>query len=282
MVSRRDFILKAALGSAAVASAPLLSFSAEGNHKLKNIGYISGILKNNLAEGDWKEVLKRTVELGFTEYEGGLQGDSPEEFLKFCKSIGLKPVAGGVGISDDIDKIQPGLDTINAMQMEYAVCYWPWFVGGPFTLEDCKRSTETLNIMGERAKANGLKFCWHNHNKEFIDMEEGRPFDYLMAHTEKDLVAVEMDIYWVVKGEADPLEVLKKYEGRIPILHVKDMAPGSEMDFACPGSGIIDFPSIFAEAHRQGIRHYFVERDQCADGLACLESSGVYLKNLRF
>ena len=57
-------------------------------------------------------------------------------------------------------------------------------------------------------------------------MEEGKPFDYLMAHTEKDLVSAEMDIYWVAKGEADPLEVLKKHEGRIPILHVKDMAAG--------------------------------------------------------
>ena len=70
MVSRRDFILKAALGSAAIAATPLLSFSAEGNHKLKNIGYISGILKNNMKDADWKEVLKKTVELGFTEYEG--------------------------------------------------------------------------------------------------------------------------------------------------------------------------------------------------------------------
>ena len=282
MVSRRDFIIKAAIGSAAFAATPLLSFAAEGNHKLKNIGYISGILKNNMKDADWKQVLKKTVEFGFTEYEGGLQGDSPEEFLKFCKSIGLKPIAGGVGISDDMDKIEQGLDKINAMQMEYAVCYWPWFVGGPFKLEDCKRSAETLNKMGEKAKAKGLKFCWHNHNKEFIDMEEGQPFDYLMAHTEKDLVSVEMDIYWVARGEADPLEVLKKHAGRIPILHVKDMAPGSEMDFECPGRGIIDFPSIFAEAHRQGIKHYFVERDQCVDGLACLESSGRYLKSLRF
>lgn len=113
-------------------------------------------------------------------------------------------------------------------------------------------------------------------------MEEGLPFDYLMANTDENLVQCEMDIYWVKKGGGDPLDVLKQYAGRIPVLHVKDMAAGEEQDFACPGSGIIDFGPIFAEATRQGIQHYFVERDNVPDGMACLESSSEYLKNLRF
>ena len=124
---------------------------------------------------------------------------------------------------------------------------------------------------------------WGEHGVTFfIEMEEGLPFDYLMANTEPDFVKCEMDIYWVQKGGGDPLAVLKQYAGRIPILHVKDMAPGEEQDFACPGSGIIDFAPIFAEATRQGIQHYFVERDNVPDGMACLESSSEYLKNLRF
>jgi sugar phosphate isomerase/epimerase len=113
-------------------------------------------------------------------------------------------------------------------------------------------------------------------------MEKGLPFDYLMEHTDKNLVTCEMDIYWVAKGGGDPQSVLKKYAGRIPVLHVKDMAPGPEKDFACPGSGIIDFPAIFREADTQGIEHYFVERDNVPDGLECLRTSGEYLRNLRF
>src|SRR5690606_8759603 len=101
---------------------------------------------------------------------------------------------------------------------------------------------------------------WHNHDKEFHAMENGLPFDYLMDNTDPDLVGCEMDIYWVKKGGSDPLEVLKKYKGRIPVLHVKDMAP--DEDFICPGRGIIDFASIFREAKKQGIIHYFVERDK--------------------
>ena len=113
-------------------------------------------------------------------------------------------------------------------------------------------------------------------------MEEGLPFDYLMKHTDPGLVACEMDVYWVTKGGGDPLAMLDKYPGRIPILHIKDMAPGIEQDFECPGSGIIDFPAVFRMAHQQGIEHFYVERDNVADGMACLQSSGDYLRNLRF
>jgi sugar phosphate isomerase/epimerase len=63
---------------------------------------------------------------------------------------------------------------------------------------------------------------------------------------------------------------------------MKDMAAGEEQDFACPGSGIIDFPSVLSEAADQGIEHYFVERDNVVNGMECLKTSAVYLKNLNF
>jgi sugar phosphate isomerase/epimerase len=139
-----------------------------------------------------------------------------------------------------------------------------------------------LNRIGETCKKHGLILCWHNHNKEFSPMEEGLPFDYMMSHTDINHVKCEMDIYWVKKGGADPVKMLQKYKDRYPILHIKDMASGPEMDFACPGSGIIDFPSVFSEAASQGIEHYFVERDNVVDGMECLRSSATYLKNISF
>lgn len=279
--SRRLFLQQLLFGGALVGSSQLYFCHRGQEHKLEKFGFISGILGKEL-EADWRAALSQAVSYGFTEYEGGLQGDSPAVFLEFCRQIGLRPVAGGVQFSEDLDAVQQSFDRLNALEMKYAVTYWPWFSGGPFTLEDCKKSVEVLHKMGALAEGNGLVFCWHNHDKEFHAMEEGLPFHYLMQHTDDNLVKCEMDIYWVKKGGGDPLDILKQYAGRIPLLHVKDMAPGEEQDFACPGSGIIAFAPIFAEAHRQGIRHYFVERDNVPDGMACLQSSSEYLKNLRF
>jgi sugar phosphate isomerase/epimerase len=285
MLTRRTFIHKTITAAAAVAipavTASLIP-ACSGGRRLKNIGYIDGIIGKEL-EGDWQTILKKTVEFGFSEIEtGNYLGGSAASFLALCKEIGLTPVAGGVGFNATGDETRRNLDALNDLGVKYAVTYWPWLTGGPFTLTDCKQSSDILNSLGSLCRQNGLVLCWHNHDKEFISFGDGIPFDYLMNHTDPDLVRCEMDIYWVKKGGGDPLEVIKKYAGRIPILHVKDMASGTDQDFECPGSGIIDFPSILSEALEQGIAHYMVERDNVQDGMACLQNAGEYLRNLRF
>ena len=283
MNSRRNFIRTSLFASAGLLAAnPLLSLAAEGKNKLEKFGFISGIAKDAM-KADWKGTLKKAAQFGFTEIEGGNGfAETPQEFLRVCNEFGITPIASGSSLDPMMKDPQKHFDEINELKMKYIVCYWPWFGGGPFMLDDCKKSAEMLNELGAKAKDNGLQLLWHNHDKEFHEMEEGLPFDYLMKNTNPDLVQCELDIYWVKKGGGNPLKVLKKYKGRIPVLHVKDMAPGAEQDFICPGSGIIDFAPIFKEAKKQGIEHYFVERDNEPDGIGCLQSSGEFLKNIRF
>lgn len=283
MYSRKQFLKKAvAAGAGLVAANSFMSCLSE--RKLENIGYISGILGPNLRERDWKTILGQTAEYGYSEIEiGNYLGESASSFLAFCKDIGLKPVAGSLGgMTEDTDVIHQSMDRLNALEMKYGVIYWPFFVGAPFSLDDCKRSVEVLNKTGEICKSRGITLLWHNHDHEFVAMEEGLPFDFLMENTDEDLVQCELDIYWVTKGGADPVEVLKRYSGRYRVLHVKDMAPGEELDFACPGDGIIEWEQVFAESVSQGIQHFNVERDNVVDGLGCLRSASQFLRGLRF
>ena len=281
MYTRRTFVKTIALGAAAAYAAPALVSCAGMNQNNRiNLGYIAGILGRDLNERDWKSILRQTTEMGYTEIEiGNYLGESASSFLNFCKEIGLKPIAGGIGWTEDMDTLKESIDRLNALELQYAVSYWPWFTGAPFTLEECKRSAETLNKMGAVCRENGLTLCWHNHDHEFAPLEEGTPFDYLMENTDPELVKCELDIYWVKKGGADPLQIMKKYPGMYPLLHIKDMAPGEDQDFACPGEGIIDWKEIFNEARIQGINHFFVERDNAINGLECLRISAEHLKN---
>lgn len=281
MITRRKFLT---VSAAAVATAIFTTdiFPVPPARKLKNIGFISGIIGREL-KGDWKAVLRQAASFGYTEIEtGNFLGDSDESYLDFMKEIGLTPIAGGINFNATDKELQKSLELLRNLQMKIAVVYWPWYTGGPFKLEDCVKSAERLNYLGKFCHKNGFTFCWHNHDKEFIPMEKGLPFDFLMSNTDKSTVSCELDLYWVKKGGGDPLKVMQNYPGRFRILHVKDMAPGEKMDFECPGSGIIDFRPLFREAHKQGIKHYFVERDNVPDGLACLKSASEYLKNLRF
>ena len=282
MVTRRSFLTTSATVATALIALNPLTRAASPGHKLKNFGFISGIIGKEL-KGDWKAVLKKCVEYGFTEIEiARYLGDSASSFLAFCKEIGIKPTVGGISLSTKEADIQKSLDALEALDIKIAVNYWPWLTGGPFKLEDCKKSIEILNTLGEACKKRGITFCWHNHDKEFTEMEEGLPFDYLMNHTDKDMVKCEMDVYWVAKGGADPIALLKKYSGRYEVLHLKDMTRTDEKTFECVGSGIIDFPNIIKEGDKQNIKHYFLEYDNVVDGMACLKSSGIYLRNLSF
>ena len=280
MVTRRLFLTQSAATVLAAAVLPNMAAAMAKTAQLKKFGFIAGIIGKEL-KGDWKAILAQTVDYGFSEIETGQYlGESAEEFLSYCKKIGLKPVAGGIPFTADHDELNKKLDALDELGIQYAVCYWPWLSGGPFRLEDCKKSVGILNRMSEICRERGFTFCWHNHDKEFAEMEQGLPFDYLMEHTDKNLVKCELDVFWVKKGGADPLSVLQKYKGRCEILHLKDMTGDSRRTFECVGNGIIDFPSILKEATKQGIKHFFVEYDNVQDGMGCLKTSGEYLKNL--
>ncbi len=281
MITRRKFISETA---AVLVLSPLATdlYSANQEKKLKDLGFISGIIGKEL-NADWKGALKKAASFGYTEIEtGNYLGESLEGFLEFLIETRLKLVAGGFEFKSSEEELKKSLDLLTKLKAGIAVVYWPWYTGGPFSLADCRKSAERLNILGKTCRDYGLDFAWHNHDKEFIPMEEGLPFDFLMKNTDPSLVKCELDIYWAAKGGADPVKLMKRYAGRYNILHIKDMTPGAAKDFECPGSGIIDFPSVFREADKQGIRHFMVERDNVPDGMACLKSAAEYLKKLSY
>lgn len=281
-MNRRDFFLRTAMASAGMLTAfPLLTQAQQ--RKLPAIGFISGIVSNFLKE-DWKGTLTSLAAMGYAEMEGGWNlGQSPKEMVDFCKGLGINPFAGGMGLSDMLKDTGKHIETALKCENEFLVCYWPWLDGADhITADQCKKSAETLNRLGETCRKAGLRFCWHNHDKEFLrDTGEGLPFDLLMEYTDPELVSVELDIFWAKKGGSDSLKLLKKYPGRYTILHVKDMNNEAEKDFACPGAGIIDFAPVFQEAMNQGVRHFIVERDNEKDGINCLRGSAQYLQRIR-
>jgi sugar phosphate isomerase/epimerase len=84
-----------------------------------------------------------------------------------------------------------------------------------------------------------------------------------MNETDKDLVKMEIDLYWVYKANHDPIELIKKHPGRFPLWHVKDMDNTPEHAFTEVGNGTIDFKKIFAVADTAGLKYFFVEQDKC-------------------
>jgi sugar phosphate isomerase/epimerase len=184
---------------------------------------------------------------------------------------------------DDPALLGKSIDRCHLLDNKYIVCYWPWTDDGRNKkFDDWKQVAEKLNKGGEICKKNGLQLLFHNHDIEFMLTEGQIPFDILMANLDKNLVNIELDLYWITKGEHSAVEYIKKYPGWYPVFHVKDMDHTSEKSFACPGEGRINFPEIFKLHEIAGVKHYIVEHDRPANPRECITASARYLSELRF
>lgn len=152
--------------------------------------------------------------------------------------------------------------------------------GQPSTrsVEEVKYVGEIFTEAGKIAKAAGLSFGYHNHDGEFARVVPGgteatrgrrhfgkKPegeeviYDGMLKYTDPAQVFFEMDVYWAVMGQADPVEYLRKYADRIRVLHIKDRAVLGQ-------SGMMNFEMIFKQAYINGIKDYFVELENYAGG----------------
>ena len=131
------------------------------------------------------------------------------------------------------------------------------------SIDQYRRLAATLNSIGEKCKAAGLNLAYHNHDFEF-DMTDGEiPYDVLLSETDPDLVAMEMDIFWVTKAGQSPIQYMGDWPGRFPLCHIKDMSSdGSMVDV---GDGEIDFPALFKYRDSGEFQHGFVEHDHPED-----------------
>ena len=92
------------------------------------------------------------------------------------------------------------------------------------------------------------------------------------------LVAFELDAYWAARAGRDPLKLLRLHAGRVPLLHLKDLAAGPDKADAPVGEGTLPWPAIMTAADSAGVEGGVVEQDHPRDALADVEPS---LRNLQ-
>jgi sugar phosphate isomerase/epimerase len=266
-ISRKSFIK----ASAFMLAAPMLSKFDLTAKAPSKIGLQLYTLRADLAK-DLEGTLKKVAAIGYKEVElfgyndGKFFGKTPKEFKAILDGLGLNPVSGhygaGVQMKDQKGTLsndwQRAVDDAAAIGQKYVNCAY-LTDGERKSIEDYKKYVDLFNKSGEVAKKAGLQFGYHNHDFEFKKMDGQLPYD-LIASTDPNLVKLELDLYWIVKAGLDPVELFKKYPGRFPLWHVKDMDKGDQ-SFAEVGTGSIDFAKIFAARKIAGMTHFFVEQD---------------------
>ena len=83
-----------------------------------------------------------------------------------------------------------------------------------------------LDAIGQRCTAAGVRFLYHNHAWEMAELDGKLAIDWLFEGASPANLQWEPDIAWIVRGGIDPVQLLMRYAGRCPRVHVKDIAPG--------------------------------------------------------
>ena len=274
--------------SAFMLAAPMLSKLDFASKAPSKIGLQLYTLRTDLSK-DLEGTLKKVAAIGYKEVElfgyndGKFFGKTPKEFKAILDGLGLDPVSGhygaGVQMKDQKGTLsndwQRAVDDAATIGQKYVNCAY-LTDGERKSIDDYKKYVDLFNKSGEVAKKAGLQFGYHNHDFEFKKMDGQLPYD-IIASTDPDLVKLELDLYWIVKAGLDPVDLFKKYPGRFPLWHVKDMDKGDQ-SFAEVGTGSIDFKKIFDARKIAGMTHFFVEQDVAK--IPALEAIDISFKNV--
>ena len=238
----------------------------------------------SLLKTDFDGTLSRLADLGYKDLEWwGTFGHTPEQIRDTLAKTGQRTPSAHFDYGDIRDHTDKVLAQAEVLQHDYVTAAWI-DQKERATLADWQRIAEQFNKVGERLKASGQHFAYHNHNYEFPVVEGKQPLDLLLENTDPALVAFEMDIYWLVSAGADPVAYIRKYPGRFQLFHVKDSAGAPTHAMVDVGSGTIDFAAVFRAAvdHGNSLKYAFVEHDEPADPLVFAEHSMTYLKKLEY
>lgn len=286
-ITRQQFLKLGALATSAALLSKLDAFAAAP----KTVGLQLYTLRDLMAK-EPVETLKKVAGIGYKEVEsfgysdGKFFGKTPKEFAALLKELGMTSPSGHYTTGKTMPNAKGTLtndwkravDDAAAIGQKYMVCAY-LFPAERTKLDDYKAFAELFNKSAEVCKSAGIQFCYHNHDFEFKEIDGKLPYDVLVSGTDKNLVKLELDLYWATMAGQDPVELFKKHPGRFPLWHVKDMEKSADKAFAPVGTGSIDFQRIFDARKTAGMTHYFVEQDVCK--LPPLESIAISYKNIQ-
>jgi sugar phosphate isomerase/epimerase len=148
------------------------------------------------------------------------------------------------------------------------------------SMRDWEELAVVFNRAGELARQAGLTFCYHNHDFELHPLEGRIPLDVMLGATDPELVRLQMDVYWMMKGGRNAVEEIRRLGSRVATLHLKDMDGTPRRGITTVGRGTIDFASVLRAAKTVKIADVFVEEDSPADPLAAARQSFAHLARL--
>jgi sugar phosphate isomerase/epimerase len=226
---------------------------------------------------DIASTMKRVKAIGYDAVQlSGLGPIDPKELANILKGEGLIAVATHVSLESLMNDLPQQIENhrlwgcknvaIGSMPGEYR------------NLEGFVRFAKDATTVADNLAAEGFTFSYHNHSFEFEKFNGKLGMDLIFENAGKNVLS-EIDTFWVQHGGANPTSWVKKMNGRIVLLHLKDMGNiNGEIVMKEVGEGNLEWGSILEAGKAAGAEWFIVEQDVCQRDP--FESLAISLKNL--
>lgn len=294
-MKRRDFIKNTGIiGGTTFA---LLSCSSKGKESTYKMGYQLYSIRDEMAK-DPIATLKALKKMGYQDFEvygfddekGSYYGYSSSDFKQLLTDLDLTVTSGHYGFAPYLEKSNEELKQfvdrciIGAKTLGSKYITWPWIAPEQRTIDNFKRMSQKLNIIGEQVIAAGLGFAYHNHGFEFEEHDGDTGFDIIIRDTDPTLVKLQMDMYWVMhSSKYKPQELIDVQPGRYVMWHIKDMDKITR-DYTELGNGSINYLEILPDPSKSGLEYYYLEQGgnfAVNSMTSAAESAQYFKKNLQ-
>jgi sugar phosphate isomerase/epimerase len=191
---------------------------------------------------------------------GLVAGYKPADYAALAKKYGMEIISSHARGKFDVKDVEGTLaawgkvfDDHKILGCKYVIFPMNIWSG---TVDGLKAECDLMNKIGDEANKRGIKFGYHNHHIEFVNIPNTNQLyeDFLIANTDPDKVLFQMDVYWITMGGQDPVAYLKKYPTRFKLLHIKD-------EYVVGESGKINYAAIFDQFYKNGYQDWFVEME---------------------
>ena len=216
------------------------------------IGIQMSTIKKKVDELGAYETLKACAEMGYHCMEVSqipMTAENVSGMRKACQEFGIKiaantaalePMAPGMPgeyLVSDFDKIVEDCKALDTNMLRIGMLPITCMGSREKAVDFVKRADE----MAERLGEHGIDLYYHNHHVEFVKYDGQYLLDIIRDNTKK--MGFELDIHWIHRGGENPVEFIRRYAGRIRLLHLKDYRIAS---LPVPGEGF-DMKAFFAD-----------------------------------
>jgi sugar phosphate isomerase/epimerase len=221
---------------------------------------------------DAEGTLRRLREIGFEAVQlDGMRGNDPLKVAALLKKYHLQ--VAGMHIKherffNDVDGI-----------IEEAYLFGCKTIFDKYIDDDeqneqgYRRTKATLLEVAQKLSPLGFRVGIHNPEYDYNHLVDGRKvIDFITDPVNGICIYPEPDTYWMTIAGENPVETIKKYSGRAPILHLKDYQSGYDLNdmennLIEVGSGEIDMKSVVQWGEENGVEYYCVEQDYSRIGI---------------